>query len=151
MLDLKKIISSIADAGQKLFKKSNIKKNDLESLISLCDDLLSNKGIVFGITVARDITNLYKDLSYENKLNFFKEINKRYKPDHKKVNEAIKVFTKNCETSMDCKVTENKGTLVTQLTKSILKKAAVYEKEYRAKNKKKYEYTKGGDRPKKKK
>ena len=95
MLDLKKIISSIADAGQKLFKKSNIKKNDLESLISLCDDLLSNKGIVFGITVARDITNLYKDLSYENKLNFFKEINKRYKPDHKKVNEAIKVFTKN--------------------------------------------------------
>ena len=95
MLDLKKIISSIADAGQKIFKKSNIKKNDLESLISLCDDLLSSKGIVFGITVARDITNLYKVLSYENKLNFFKEINKRYKPDHKKVNDAIKVFTKN--------------------------------------------------------
>ena len=29
----------------------------------------------------------------------------------------IKVFTKNCETSIDCKVTENKGTLVTELTK----------------------------------
>ena len=54
----------------------------------------------------------------------------------------IKVFTKNCETTIDCKVSENKGTLVTQLTKSILKKAAVYEKENISKNKKKYEYSK---------
>ena len=54
----------------------------------------------------------------------------------------IKVFTKNCQTTIDCKVSENKGTLVTQLTKSILKKAAVYEKENISKNKKKYEYSK---------
>jgi malonyl-CoA decarboxylase len=95
MLDIKKIISSIADAGQKLFRKSNIKKNDLESIISLCDDLLSNKGVVFGITVARDITNLYQDLSNKNKLNFFKEINKRYKPDPDEVLKAIEIYTKN--------------------------------------------------------
>ena len=95
MLDLKKIISSVADAGQKLFRKNNIKKNNLESIISLCDDLLSNKGVVFGITVARDITNLYQDLSHQNKLIFFKEINKKYKPDHQKVNDAIKIYTKN--------------------------------------------------------
>ena len=62
----------------------------------------------------------------------------------------VKVFTKNCETSIDCKVSENKGTLVTELKKSILKKAAIYEKEYRKKNKKKYEYTKGTNRKKKK-
>jgi len=54
----------------------------------------------------------------------------------------IKVFTKNCETTIDCKITESKGTLVTQLTKSILKKAAVYEKEYGDKNKKPYAYSK---------
>ena len=95
MMDLKKIISSIADAGQKLFRKSNVKKNDLDSLISLCDELLSNKGIVFGITVARDITNLYQDLSNENKLNFFKEINRRYQPDFKQVNNAIENYLKN--------------------------------------------------------
>ena len=29
----------------------------------------------------------------------------------------VKVFTKNCETSIDCKVSENKGTLVTELKK----------------------------------
>ena len=38
----------------------------------------------------------------------------------------VKVFTKNCETSIDCKVSENKGTLFTELKKSILKKAAIY-------------------------
>ena len=54
----------------------------------------------------------------------------------------IKVFTKKCESTIDCRVTENKGTLVTELIKSILKKAAVYEKENRAKNKRKYEYSK---------
>ena len=54
----------------------------------------------------------------------------------------IKVFTKNCETTIDCRISESKGTLVTQLTKSILKKAAIYEKEYRTKNKKKYKYSK---------
>ena len=62
----------------------------------------------------------------------------------------VKVFTKNCETSIDCKVSENKGTLVTELKRSILKKAAIYEKEYKSKNKKKYEYTEGTNRKKKK-
>ena len=42
MLDLKKILSLIADTGQKLFKKSNIRKNDLDSIIKLCDELLQH-------------------------------------------------------------------------------------------------------------
>ena len=95
MIDLKKILSLIADTGQKLFKKSNIKKNDLESIIKLCDELLSNKGMVFGITVARDITNLYQDLSQENKLNFFKKINEKYKANSSEVNKAIEAYSKN--------------------------------------------------------
>jgi len=93
MIDLKKILSLIADTGQKLFKKSDIKKNDLDSIIKLCDELLSNKGMVFGITVARDITNLYQDLSQENKLKFFKKIDEKYKANSSEVNEAIKVYS----------------------------------------------------------
>ena len=93
MLDIKKILSLIADTGQKLFKKSNIKKDDLNSIIKLCDELLSNKGMVFGITVARDITNLYQDLSPENKLQFFKKINEKYKANSNEVNESIKIYS----------------------------------------------------------
>ena len=75
MFNLKEIISSIADVGQKLFKKAELKKNDLDTILSLCGDLLSTKGAAFGITVARDITDLYSSLSIENKLLFFKKIN----------------------------------------------------------------------------
>ena len=94
MFNFKEIISSIADAGQKLFSIKNIKKNDLESIISLCDDLISHKGAAFGITVARDITELYQSLSSENKLLFFKTINDKYKPSFTKVNDAIESYTK---------------------------------------------------------
>ena len=94
MFNFKQIISSIADAGEKLFKKKVIKKNDLETILSLCDDLISNKGAAFGIAVARDITELYLTLSDENKLLFFKKINEKYKPSFTKVNDAIDVYKK---------------------------------------------------------
>ena len=94
MFNLKEIISSIADVGQKLFKTTELKKDDLETIISLCDDLISNKGAAFGITVARDITDLYQTLSPENKLLFFKKINEKYKPSHTKVTEAIENYQK---------------------------------------------------------
>ena len=92
MFNLKKIISSIADAGQKLFNNKNIKENDLDSILSLCNDLISHKGAAFGITVARKVTKLYQLLSEENKLLFFKKINNKYKPSFTKVNEAIDVY-----------------------------------------------------------
>ena len=92
--NLKEIISSIADVGQKLFKKTELKKNDLETILSLCDDLISNKGAAFGITVARDITDLYQSLTLENKLLFFQQINEKYKPNHTKVAEAIETYQK---------------------------------------------------------
>jgi len=94
MFNLKDIISSIADVGQKLFKKREIKKDNLDSIILLCDDLLSNKGAAFGITVARDITDLYQTLSPDNKLLFFKKVNEKYKPSHTKVSEAIENYKK---------------------------------------------------------
>ena len=49
----------------------------------------------------------------------------------------IKIFTKNCHTNAECKIYENKGNLVFELKKSILKKAAIYEKDWVNKNKKK--------------
>ena len=92
MFDLKQIISSIADAGQKLLNRKDIKKNDIDMILSLCDDLISNKGAAFGITVARDVTKLYQALSSDNKLIFFKKINKKYKASFTEVDEAINLY-----------------------------------------------------------
>ena len=111
MFNLRQIISSIADAGKQLFNKKDIKKNDLGSILSLCDDLISNKGAAFGITVARDITELYQTLSLDNKILFFKSINEKYRPSFTKVNEAIDVYknSQNEKTLSDLfKVSEGK-------------------------------------------
>ena len=111
MFNLRQIIYSIADAGKQLFNKKDIKKNDLDSILSLCDDLISNKGAAFGITVARDITELYQTLSLDNKILFFKSINEKYRPSFTKVNEAIDVYknSQNEKTLSDLfKVSEGK-------------------------------------------
>ena len=92
MFNFKEIIAFIADAGQKLFNNQNVKKNNLDSILSLCDDLISHRGAAFGITVARSVTELYQSLSEENKLLFFKKINEKYKPSFTKVNQAIDIY-----------------------------------------------------------
>ena len=52
----------------------------------------------------------------------------------------IKVFLKTCDQNMNCIVNENRGKLMVELTQSILKRAAKYEKEGIEKNKKKNPY-----------
>ena len=48
----------------------------------------------------------------------------------------IKVFQKRCGAQSNCAITENDGEIVKDLKKNILRKAAIYEKELKAKNKK---------------
>ena len=50
----------------------------------------------------------------------------------------IKVFYKNCGQNESCQITEKEGSLVAELNKKILSKAAVYEKESKDKKKRKY-------------
>ena len=50
----------------------------------------------------------------------------------------IKLFSKKCGIQSSCKITENNGQIVKDIKKKILKNAAIYEKEYIKKNKKKY-------------
>ena len=68
MFNIRQIFTSIADVGQKIFRRKELKKlKKLDSILTLSDDLLSNKGAAFGITVARYITDLYQILSNEDK------------------------------------------------------------------------------------
>tara|TARA_B100000963_G_C22462352_1_gene596265 strand:+ start:174 stop:728 length:555 start_codon:yes stop_codon:yes gene_type:complete len=53
----------------------------------------------------------------------------------------IKIFYKKCETALNCVITEQAGNLRNELTKKILKKAAIYAKETKDKNFKPYKNT----------
>ena len=50
----------------------------------------------------------------------------------------IKIFSKKCGAQSNCSITENNGQIVKDLKKKILKQAAIYEKDFKNKNKKKY-------------
>ena len=50
----------------------------------------------------------------------------------------IKIFYKKCDPNARCKVIKKTGNLVTELKKSILRKATIYEKQAKKKNSKEY-------------
>ena len=51
---------------------------------------------------------------------------------------SIKVFYKNCSMQENCRVSDKSQELSAELTKQILSKAAVYEKDTKSKKKRKY-------------
>ena len=53
----------------------------------------------------------------------------------------IKIFYKKCETALNCVITEQAGNLKSELTKKMLKQAAIYAKETKDKNFKPYKNT----------
>ena len=52
----------------------------------------------------------------------------------------IKIFYKNCKSITNCLITEKETSLKNELRKEILKKAAIYKKDFNDKNFKKYDY-----------
>ena len=93
MLDFKKFFSSIADAGQRLIGKKPLRK-DLTSALQLCNDLISFKGIASGIAIAREITEIYIVFDTDQKLSFFKEINKQFSSNSNEVEKKIAEYLK---------------------------------------------------------
>ena len=57
----------------------------------------------------------------------------------------IKIFYKNCNQVTNCKISQKTGTLVAELKKEILNKAAIYKKEKKDKNFKPYIMSTPGD------
>jgi malonyl-CoA decarboxylase len=93
MSALQKFLAFVADKGRSLFKSIFSKRKDSTShIIDLCDELLTDDGIVAGITIAREIWINYDKLDLEEKGNFFAKINKRYRPDYSNIRSASRNF-----------------------------------------------------------
>ena len=103
MLGLKKFLNFIADKGKGLFSNLFTKKKDSTShLTDLCDQLISEDGVVSGITIAREIWQLYEKLNLEEKEVFFLQIDKKYKPNYSIISKACNAFIdKNNETNLE--------------------------------------------------
>jgi len=93
MLGLKNFLTLIADKGKKLVTDLFVKKKDtVDHLVDLCDELISESGEVSGITIAREIFIIYEKFSLEEKEKFFLVFNKKYRPDYSTINKACRDF-----------------------------------------------------------
>ena len=82
------------------------------------------------------VTDCYSDGSSENES---VKISVRFVSNEIRSDALIvKVFYKNCSMQDNCKVSDRSSELSTELTKKILSKAAIYEKETQSKRKRKY-------------
>ena len=96
---LKKIINSIADAGKELLNKALPVQKNLETVLELCDDLISYKGVASGIAIAREISEIYLSLSKEDKKKFFIAVDEKFKPNLEAAEKKSLEFIKNKNTN----------------------------------------------------
>ncbi len=95
-MGLKKFLAFIADKGKKIVTDLFVKRKDtVDHLVDLCDELISENGVVSGITIAREIFIVYEKFSLDEKEKFFLIINKKYRPDYSIINKASRDFIDN--------------------------------------------------------
>ncbi|MBT4699200.1 MAG: malonyl-CoA decarboxylase [Alphaproteobacteria bacterium] len=96
MAGLKKFLAFIADKGKKIVTNLFVKKKDaVDHLVDLCDELISENGAISGITISREIFIIYDKFSLDEKEKFFLIINKKYRPDYSTINKASRDFIDN--------------------------------------------------------
>jgi malonyl-CoA decarboxylase len=96
MVGLKKFLAFIADKGKKIVTNLFVKRKDaVDHLIDLCDELISENGAISGITISREIFIIYGKFNLDEKEKFFLIINKRYRPDYSTINKASRDFIDN--------------------------------------------------------
>lgn len=91
------LLQSIADRGRSLLARprrvSGAERS--ESLIELCEHLLSGRGEASGVALAREILARYADLRTGPRIAFFEALAERFGPDRKRLEAAIAAWREN--------------------------------------------------------
>ncbi|OYT13832.1 MAG: decarboxylase [Bacteroidetes bacterium 4572_114] len=90
----KNLVGSVADAGEKFLDLRRLRGTPTQSLLKLCDDLISHKGVASGIALAREMVYRYQSLKSDEKLNFLLELNQQMGPNLLEIRKAAGEFSK---------------------------------------------------------
>ncbi len=90
----KNLFESIADSGENFLNLGRLRGTPSQKLISLCEDLISHKGLASGLALARQVVNRYTLLTQKEKLRFFIELNNKTRPDFNIIQSAAEKFLK---------------------------------------------------------
>ncbi len=85
------LLQSISDRGRAILNRAQ--RGDAgtssESLIDLCEELLSRRGEASGVALARDVLAQFADLSPGSRLTFFEVLATRFGPDRERLTAAV--------------------------------------------------------------
>ncbi len=90
------LLQSISDRGRALLDRTRERRVEpaarSESIIDLCEHLLSGRGEASGVALAREILTHYGELTTGPRIAFFEALALRFGPDHARLNTAIEAW-----------------------------------------------------------
>jgi len=92
------MLQSISDRGRALIDRARDRRGDAaarsESLVELCDELLSGRGEASGVALAREILARYDELTTGPRIAFFEALATRFGVDRERIDAAVDGWTR---------------------------------------------------------
>jgi len=90
------LLQTIADRGRALvdrrWTRYDTPAQRSESLIELCEQLLSGRGEASGVALAREVLERYGKLTVGPRIAFFEALVRRFGPDHTRIDSAVEAW-----------------------------------------------------------
>jgi malonyl-CoA decarboxylase len=91
------LLQAITDRGRALIGARDARGNAesrSQSLVDLCEELLSGRGEASGVALAREILTGYRELTIGPRIAFFEALAERYGPDRERIDAAVAAWTR---------------------------------------------------------
>src|ERR1700730_2293597 len=90
------LLQSISERGRSLIERGRGRYDDAaqrsETLIELCEELLSGRGEAAGVALAREILARYADMTTGPRIAFFEALATRFGPDNARIEAAVEAW-----------------------------------------------------------
>jgi malonyl-CoA decarboxylase len=92
------LLQTISERGRALIDRARDRRGvsaaHSESLVELCEELLSGRGEASGVALAREILTRYADLTTGPRIAFFEALATRFGVDRERIDSAVDVWTR---------------------------------------------------------
>src|SRR5262249_11652303 len=92
------LLQAISERGRALIDRARDRRGDSaarsESLVDLCEELLSGRGEASGVALAREILGVYADLTVGPRIAFFEALATRFGVDRERIDGAVDDWTR---------------------------------------------------------
>ena len=95
------LLQTISERGRALIDRARDRRVDAaarsESLVDLCEDLLSGRGEASGVALAREILGVYAELTVGPRIAFFEALATRFGVDRERIDSAVDAWTRSSD------------------------------------------------------